>query len=752
MSSFEPYGPFAISPDGRNVAYVLTDPKRRHRLSGMPISVDAGDLWMLDVGDGKVRNLTEGAGANSKPQWSTDGRFLAFCKEVTEKDLHHFTLWLWEKESAKLSQIGNLDSCFASFKWTPDNRHILVQMPSVNDKTSADNHDENDPTASNKRTRKSESDANSHEEDRIDGKPTVEIYRASKSEQGRPKPTDSGNPWSIDYFYDLVNIEVPSGTIRRVLKRERIGSFRVSPDGSSIAVALTKRFEKTGSQQLLYDIAIYDISTLKGKVIAEDVQLGPTPYTFSWSPDSTLICYRTVGALAKGDVYVASVKTAGVRKLTDSSQAHFSKLGYQSGIQRPLWGRDGRSIYFAADRKVWRASTENGQLVPLADFPGKQIELIEEGDGQVCTMADGSSMILISRDESTQQRGFHLVNLETGDTSKLFEGDFDFGDFGDALYSVSAPANGNAIFYMAEAASQGVDLWMIGKSRTPRRLTAINPNLEKYHMGKSLLIDWYSLDGARMHGALLLPANYEAGKRYPLIVGVYGTTSSLSKRVNQFGLSGCSTVVNGQLLSTRQYAVLCADSLQKEGTPMLDLAKSVLPAVNKVVEMGIADSEKMGVMGQSYGGYSTLSVIVQTKRFKAAVMSDGTGDLIGEYGEMGKDGSAFGVSLLEQGQGLMGGTPWEFRDRYIENSPMFYLDRVETPLLIIHGAEDSSVASFLGDQVFVGMRRLGKEVEYAKYQGEGHSALYWTYANQMDCIKRVIEWFDRYLKEGNAVH
>lgn len=95
---------------------------------------------------------------------------------------------------------------------------------------------------------------------------------------------------------------------------------------------------------------------------------------------------------------------------------------------------------------------------------------------------------------------------------------------------------------------------------------------------------------------------------------------------------------------------------------------------------------------------------------------------------------------------MIGGTPWQFRERFVENSPIFYLDRVETPLLIGHGAADNNVMPFLADEVFVGLRRLGKEVEYAKYEGEGHSPLTWSYANQVDFCNRLLAWFDKYLK------
>jgi dipeptidyl aminopeptidase/acylaminoacyl peptidase len=203
-----------------------------------------------------------------------------------------------------------------------------------------------------------------------------------------------------------------------------------------------------------------------------------------------------------------------------------------------------------------------------------------------------------------------------------------------------------------------------------------------------------------------------------------------------------------QLLATRGYAVLFPDAPQSLGTPMLDLAKTVLPGINEIVNLGIADPDRVGVMGQSYGGYSTLSMITQSKRFSAAIAIAGMGDLIASYGEMDAAGSAFGTSVAEHGQDLMEGSPWQFRDRYIENSPLFFLDRVSTPLLIVHGDADRFVQPFLADEVFVGLRRLGREVTYAKYHGEGHDPMFWSYANQVDFCHRVIDWFELHLKSG----
>src|SRR5260370_26119369 len=312
---------------------------------------------------------------------------------------------------------------------------------------------------------------------------------------------------------------------------------------------------------------------------------------------------------------------------------------------------------------------------------------------------------------------------------------------------VGVTRGGEYIAYYGEDSQRDSDLWLsdAGFSNS-RRLTHLNPQFDQYEMGTARLIDFFSIDGVALRGALLLPSGYKPGKRYPLIVWVYGG-GSLSDHLDHFALGYGDGPFNFQLLATRGYTVFLPDAPQNLATPMNDLPKSVLAGVNKAIEMGIADPDRLGIMGESYGGYSTLSLIVQTKRFKAAVEVAGYGNLICEYGEMDRAGNAFGDASAEHGQAKMGGTLWEFPERYIQNSPVFYLDRVETPLLIAHGSEDSTVAPFLDDEIFVGLRRLGKEVAYAKYIGEGHSPLYWSYANQVDFCNRMIAWFDDHLKK-----
>jgi dipeptidyl aminopeptidase/acylaminoacyl peptidase len=183
---------------------------------------------------------------------------------------------------------------------------------------------------------------------------------------------------------------------------------------------------------------------------------------------------------------------------------------------------------------------------------------------------------------------------------------------------------------------------------------------------------------------------------------------------------------------------------------MQDILKTVMPGVDTVVSLGIADPDRLGVMGHSYCGYSTLALIVQTTRFRAAIDSAGISDLVSDYGYMDKTGAESSVGWAETGQGRMGGTPRQYRARYFENSPVFYLDQVKTPLLLVHGELDRAVPCQQAEEVFIGLRRLGKEVVYAKYTGEEHWPGTWSPANITDYWNRVIEWFDRHLQPSGA--
>ena len=232
-----------------------------------------------------------------------------------------------------------------------------------------------------------------------------------------------------------------------------------------------------------------------------------------------------------------------------------------------------------------------------------------------------------------------------------------------------------------------------------------------------------------------------------MVVRVYGGRTNLTANLTQFGLEGRSD--NFQILASRGYAVFLPESAMT-GSPMLDLAKNILPGVSKVVELGYADENRLGICGHSFGGYSTLALIVQTRRFRAAVAYAGISNLLSVWGDSWDDGASESLQWLEdpEGQPRMAGTPWQTRQAYIENSPFFYLDRVTTPLLLIHGDADP-LPALQSDQVYFALQRLGKTVEYARYRNAGHSMT--DPDNELDYWRRLVAWFDKHLGPATAL-
>jgi dipeptidyl aminopeptidase/acylaminoacyl peptidase len=500
----------------------------------------------------------------------------------------------------------------------------------------------------------------------------------------------------------VVNTETGASDI--VGNGARLTKFLLSPDGTRVAYADAVRFERASSQQILFNLVSFALANREPKVIASQIRLNLGGSGFSWSPDNEQLAFHTGGMEEKtNDCYVADALGGTPRNVTNFP-ASDHRARYRPSP--PLWDTDSVGFYFIQDGALWRASARRSRAEEVARIPNHRISYLVSQRGNLLWSPDqGKSTVVVTHDDSGKQDGFFRIDLSTGRSFRILEGhQCHTCVFGLQEYlSVSA----DRVLYFVEGAEHPPELWTSDTAiHNRRQVSHLNPQLVQYPMGSAQLVDWLSDDGARLQGALLLPVGYEAGKSYPLIVYVYGG-ANLSNELNEFGFGG---VMNMQLFATRGYAVFLPDAPLKVGTPMFDLAKTVLPGVNKIIEMGIADPERLGVMGHSFGGYSTLALIVQTNRFKAAIAADGFADMISAYGEMGRHGESFQVSSSEHGQGLMGSSPWEYRERYEENSPFLYLDRVQTPMLLVHGSADESVASFLSDQVFVGLRRLNKVV------------------------------------------
>jgi len=399
----------------------------------------------------------------------------------------------------------------------------------------------------------------------------------------------------------------------------------------------------------------------------------------------------------------------------------FERVG--AAYRPPVWEPTGRFVFVPAGSTIWRVDASRGTVDMVATIDRRTVvDLVSTREERLWSPDGGRSLVAVVRDEATMQMGFYAVDLASGKSKVLLEGGWRLANpsVGTA-WNVDVSADGQRIAFVCEAAQQPPDVWLATADfRRVRQVTHLNPQLERYTFARSRIIDWLGPDGQQLRGAVLLPPGYQEGKRYPLIVHLYGGVR-LSRYANVFGGLPGPGPYNLQLLATRGYAVLYPDAPLRVGAPMADLAQTVLPGVNKAIELGLADPERLGVMGQSFGGYSVLALVTQTPRFKAAVVEAGYGNVLSSYGYLGKDGSDhFFLGWNETEGGKMGDSPWAVRERYLENSPTLYLDRVRTPVLLIHGTADDGVRVFQAEDVFVGLRRLGRRVVLARYEGEGH--------------------------------
>jgi dipeptidyl aminopeptidase/acylaminoacyl peptidase len=713
--------------DDQWIAYQLKDvrrsPKRGGKYAdltptGVPSLGLGGDIWLTNTRTGVSRNLTGSTGSSWAPAWSPNGKYLAFYSDRDGRA----GVWLWDKTTDRIRKLSRAIPRPFIYgydlpNWTPDSRRILVKLfpdEATFERLVADSKEPREP-----------------------GGVRVSIYQSTADPNRAATPaaqrSDALTVEEVsDFKADLALIDIGDGTVTRILKGYVPAGSQLSPDGNQIAFLNAKGSSQAGPA---FDLVVISLLDRKVAVLASNLIQGSLGDRLTWSPESNLLCY-----LSSANWFLIP-STGGVpRRVTETTHPPF-----KAWDQLPLWSGDGHWLYFSTGDGIWKVATSNGQAQEVGQLKGKRLQfIVTSGNGRFWTIAGGRSIVLGIRDELTRRTGFYAMDLSTGRTMSLIEGDKEIR----RPQWVTGSTETETFYYVAQDASHAPDIWALSASAnaSPQRLTHVNPVFDQYLMGEGQLIDWVSSDGSPLRGALMLPAGYKKGQRYPLIVNVYGGFL-LSERVNQFGFTSNTNITNQQFWATRGYAVLMPDAPLRVGTPMLDLAKTVLPGVDKVIEMGIADPERVGVWGGSYGGYSTLALLVQTTRFKAAAIDSGFANLLSVYGWMAeRSNEPTWQDWAETSQGRMGGTPWQYRERYLENSPLFYLDRVQTPVLIIQGTEDAGGKDFYSNEIFMNLNRLGKEATYVKYRGAGHTISSFNYTEQVDVLERMLSWFDSHLK------
>lgn len=747
IKTFQVYegGPM-ISPDSKRVATVVCDPAARakDKAGAMTIMVATRGAAMYSFGcdilvssvDGlSQRNVTKSVGNNWAPSWSPDGNTLAFYSD--RGGAPH--LWLYDTASGSTRQAS--DAVVRTGvgtqrpQWTREGSAVIVTLRPEGMTDAELDAD----LPGRKLDPKPEPDARAGS--------TVKIYRSGTPAAEATKASGGGTAAvSARYLADLAKIDIRSRKASPIVRRANAISPMLSPDGRRLAYFELK---PGGGSSLLYphDLVVVDVATGARRVLLTNV---PNRFggSANWSPDGKWIAYLIASEEGSGTLQTGGTsQTRGVLAVIPADGGEERRFtpteatrGIDSDDARPIWSPAGDALYAVGDNRVWRGTLSDGRITPLtAKLDAKITAIVPSNDNRTVWEPSPGVLAITTSDPATLRSAFQTVAADGKVTRRLEEQK----RYSVRFDSMRATPDGGRVLFGAESSAAPEDLWVTTKDfAPPARVTHLNPQVEKYPPGESRIIEFRGADGDLLRAALFLPTGYEPGKRYPLIALVYASGMG-SRDVNSFGIDYMGEY-NYEILTTRGYAILSPDIPVHTGTPMRDLMKAVMPAIDKVVELGIADPDRLGVTGQSNGGYSTLALICQTNRFKAAVMNSGFGDLVAFYGSMNKnDGSGGWHPWLEKLGGAMQVPPWENPMRYVENSPIYYLDRIQTPLMMQAGADDEGIVEY-SDQVYVALKRLDKNVTYLRYRDESH--LLERHANKLDYWSRILPFWDQYLK------
>ena len=254
------------------------------------------------------------------------------------------------------------------------------------------------------------------------------------------------------------------------------------------------------------------------------------------------------------------------------------------------------------------------------------------------------------------------------------------------------------------------------------------------------------MSGEPLAGLLYKPDDFDASKKYPMMVYFYERNSN--NLHSHHPPIPHRSVIRPTFYASRGYLVFIPDITYEVGYPGEGAMKAVIPGVLEVIDRGFVDEENIGTQGHSWGGYQIAFMVTKTNIFKAAAGGAPVANMTSAYGGIRWGSGMSRMFQYEKTQSRLGGTLWESPLRYIENSPVFWADKVETPLLMMHNDHDTAVPWEQGIEMFVALRRLGKPAWLVNYNDEPHWPT--TYANKVDWNVRLQQFFDHYLMGAPA--
>lgn len=362
---------------------------------------------------------------------------------------------------------------------------------------------------------------------------------------------------------------------------------------------------------------------------------------------------------------------------------------------------------------------------------------LEQLDKEARFIDLGKPQLLKGFNETTKGYGFYNARLSAPAAPKtLLAGNY-------MLRSINKAKNTDDVIYTMETFQQYPDIhYSTLAFKKSVQLTHGDKQQEGFIWGTAELVSWISLDGRPLEGVVYKPANFDPNKKYPMMVNFYERNSETL--YNYRMPEPHRSTIDYHLYNSNEYIIFNPDIRYVDGYPGESCYNCLMPGITMMIAKGYIDEKGIGAQGHSWGGYQVAYLATRTNLFSAIESGAPVVNMFSAYGGI-RWGSGMARSFqYEHTQSRLGATPWSSPLRYLENSPLFTMDKVQTPILIMHNDADGHVPWYQGIEYFVAMKRLGKPCWLLNYTGEPHWPMHM--ANRIDFQRRMFQFFNHYLK------
>ena len=576
------------------------------------------------------------------------------------------------------------------------------------------------------------------------------------------------------WVYDLNSSKVQKFTTSKKSDRHP----RWSPDGKSLAFLSSRE----GSSQIF-------ILPMSGGEAQAVTECKTSIRSFKWSPDGTKIAFLSADPKteeeekklkSKDDAYVVdrNIKDPRLRILEMNSREVKPLTREKLRISEFVWMPNGAQLLLSATDHPRRDLNSNRlSLITVSDLGVKEIETPEGPFRNLSVSDDGRTLVYLGARTAAGPSPHDLFkrslsggkarNLTGSSVDQLIssytmrkDGSILFlaaKGFTTAFFTVdgngrveeiqkfevhpsrSFAANSKVLAFVGETTTKAPELWISLSPKTTEKVSHFNKDWDNVPLIQPEIVRYSSFDGKEIEAALLKPAGYKKGTRVPFVILVHGGPA---------GIFTDSFHAWSQLLAARGYAVMLPNIRGSYGyghdfliSNRYDWGggdwKDVMAGVDFVIENGIADPERLGIGGWSYGGYMAAWAVTQTNRFQASVSGAPMTDLASEFGT-----ESNGVNI---GDTWALGTPYENLDLFMKRSPTTFVKNVKTPTLLLNGEKDPTDPIGQCQQFYRGLMRYNVETEFVAYPRMGHGPR--EEKHQLDVLNRMLNWFEKYLKQ-----